>query len=120
MNEMTDEQLRIAVCEASGWTNIATYTKASGKYPDGIRPDYPDYPNPARFNLPDLTLDFIHEREKELTGSIEEPDSEWNRYIHAVADELIKAGESGQLRKGFLHANKFQRAIAWLKVKEGK
>ena len=104
---MTPEQLQIAVCEASGWRMINTvFWIHPFTHPQGMG---------RRGNLPDLTLDFMHEREKELTTTEQQ-----NQYQSNIA-EICYADEeraNNQVVFNQLTATARQRAIAWLKVKE--
>ena len=105
---MNDNELQIAVCEAIGWKRCEM-NQHIFRDPNGV----------LRYakHLPDLTLGFMHEREKELTTTEQQ-----NQYQSNIA-EICYADEeraNNQVVFNQLTATARQRAIAWLKVKEGK
>jgi hypothetical protein len=107
-NEMTQEQKRIKIAEACGWTSIYV-DKNKASHPTGIQPrtssaslgsadsrEIPDY-----FN----DLNAMHEVEKKL------PSGQWTRYCQHLA-EL----GNGSVRFVSVHSSAANRAEAFGKT----
>ncbi len=58
---MTNDEIRIAIAETVGWKDVRFI--GDDACITGIKPNYPDYPNPARFELPNYPSDLnaMHE-----------------------------------------------------------
>lgn len=50
---MTDNAIVIAVAKLDGWTQIERNHPSDNDLYSGVKPDYPNYPNPAKYELPD-------------------------------------------------------------------
>lgn len=99
---MTDEQINIEIAKALGWRDVRPN---AGWIPDGVKPGFPECANPARFEIPDYTLDLnsMHEAEKLLN------EDQWSEYGDQI--EMMKNPV-----KGWLHATARQKAEAFLKT----
>jgi len=105
--DMTDEQLKIAVCEASGWKRIDVNNWINGNLPEEDQ-QYED--------LPALTLDFMHELEKEPTPA---QMLLYGKELARVVLEGREPTEDGKVNwfwmaAKYAHATARQRAVAWL------
>ena len=122
--QMTDDQLKIAVCEAIGWKWMHRAKDNSYEIMRGENTGdkfWEDYGfrlakrgpiNLTKIDLtalPDLTLDFMHQRAMELTGDERIEYAKLLRQSRGVWSEFHQTEAKVELR-----------AIAWLKVKEWK
>lgn len=83
---MTQEEKRLKIAEACGWTHIEAETWTQGK-PGGIygyKPIRPKFDPCRRFHIPDYfgDLNACHEMEKQLT------DDQWDKYCDRLGGSL--------------------------------
>lgn len=94
--EMTPEAMRVAIAEIMGWKPDKRglgYLSPSGGYAE----------------LPELTLDFMHEAEKVLT------EVQQVTYAGFIAD-AVKSRHWAHLGFDCLHTPAFQRGVAFLRT----
>lgn len=111
---MTNDELRIAVCKATGWTDIHDVGSKNTAIYSGNHPHLGE-----RVYLPPLTLDLMHSVESEL---LKDADLGY-RYDMALQEltGVWEECENVMLRMPNImkawHATAEQRAIAFLKVR---
>lgn len=101
--QMSDEELRIAVAEARGLHRCE----------DGYVTHNPNPETIERIPLPQLTLDEMHEAEKMLT------DGEWISYLANLLN-IIELGSKVGTHRALCHATARQRSIAFMVVKRAR
>lgn len=116
---MTPEEQNIEIAKVVGWKDISKEWAGHDMATMGIRPNYPKYPNPAHFKIPNFhgSLDAMAEAEKVFnpmrvpTGGRYPKESElYGKYI----DHLLRTCE--QQNSSPCHATAPQRAEAFLRT----
>lgn len=106
---MTDEQIRIAIAEALGYTHVRIIKDIEGP-PDAVIGHHPTKPHSVP-NYP-ADLNAMHEAEKTLT------ENQWSKYVALltgrdwICDRVITSDAAQQA----IHATARQRATAFLRT----
>jgi len=99
---MTNDQIRIEVAKATGWTKHREGWHHSVLCHEGGRPAPPDYPN---------DLNACHEMEAGLTGF------DWHRFGMRLEDIMWDGRGSDRMAYPVWHSTARQRCEAFLRVK---
>lgn len=115
---MTDEQMRIAIAEACGWSEIDRYI-GQEKMPEGLlKGQNPKYKGGKKEELPDYLNDLNACAEFEKTLNAAEQDAYWCQIVN-LCNEAAREQKKFELVGIFyqITATARQRCIACLKTK---